>query len=183
MGRSADISPISNRLQATSRLISELRSFGTSIWGAIGSRPWVGLKSSKITETLPEGFLPAAKRHGHAEVQVEKKRSHFCFFGHCNLCFWCFSYFLGFILQFFPLSKKFLKKLKKVKKLIFKNEFPKNCKSSKSCSSLPFGPTPDLSNLLQQSGDCYLEIKLPSRLVVCKTRFYLFQSQDPQCLL
>ena len=58
--------------------------------------------------------------------------------------------------------------------MIFKNKFSKNCKSSKSCSSLPFGPTPDLSNLLQQSGACYLEIKLPSRLVVCKTRFYLF---------
>ena len=57
---------------------------------------------------------------------------------------------------------------------MFKNKFSKNCKSSKSCSSLPFGPTPDLSNLLQQSGAGYLENELPSRLVVCKTRFYLF---------
>ena len=42
-------------------------------------------------------FLPAAKRHGHSELQVERKKSYFCCFGHCNLCSWCFWYFFGII--------------------------------------------------------------------------------------
>ena len=120
-------------------------------------------------------FLPAAKRHGHAELQVERKKEvTFAFLVIVTSVFGVFHIFQVSYYNFFLFQKSFLKSSKKVKKLIFKNEFPKNCKSSKSCSSLPFGPTPDLSNLLQQSGACYLEIKLPSRLVVCKTRFYLF---------
>ena len=77
MGRSADISPISNCLQVTSRLITELRSFGTSIWGAIGSRPWVGLKSSKIKETLVsmpgEDEEESQKDKHHSEVEGRQR--------------------------------------------------------------------------------------------------------------
>ena len=67
------------------------------------------------------------------------------------------------------MNSNFQKKFKNLKKIQIFEKF----KFQKKCNSLPFGPTPDLSNLLQQSGACYLEIKLPSRLVVCKTRFYL----------
>ena len=53
-------------------------------------------------------FLPAAKRHGHAELWAEKEKiGHFCFFGRCFCVLWYLNVLLKAFMKFMIISKNF----------------------------------------------------------------------------
>ena len=70
-------------------------------------------------------FLPAAKRHGHAEVKVEKKEVTFAFLVIVTSIFGVFGILLVSLLQFFHFSEKFSRKNQNFKRFFFKNNSKK----------------------------------------------------------
>ena len=77
-----------HQVRAKWKLAQFCHKFGENISSAQSGQAGM-IQEFKVspTEVLTASFLPAAKRHGHAELRVEKKVSYgiFWFLSHCSL--------------------------------------------------------------------------------------------------